>query len=121
MVTKAPALTNTPPCCCLHSPGKLPLLLLPALWPMHDEWPLGHVLHTLAGGGALIFPHVFENCLNLHFTLVTQEHAFARHHQACTTTTDAVFLVQCLTKVIKCFRLFDQWTCGSGLSSTGYS
>jgi hypothetical protein len=29
--------------------------------------------------------------------------------------------VQCLTKVIKCFQLFDKWTCGSGLSSTSYS
>jgi hypothetical protein len=29
--------------------------------------------------------------------------------------------LQCLTKVIKCFRLFHKWTCGSGLSSTSYS
>jgi hypothetical protein len=75
----------------LHGPGKLLLLLLPARWPMHDVWPLGHILHALAGGGVLIFPHVFEHCLNLHFTLVTQEHAFARHHQACRTLPCTVF------------------------------
>jgi hypothetical protein len=72
--------------------------------------------------------HSYDICLH-QFSVMYQVSLWLSMHNSCLmlhllpiiTVNISSPNIQCLTKVIKCFRLFDKWTCGSGLSSTSYS